>query len=72
MRCLGAVDEILLEGATTFVKMEIAAALIVLACSSAFDSANADGTPEDGPARYHYMEDLIMRRAREIYAQGHG
>lgn len=71
VRCLNAIDNTL-GHTSTFVMLEVAAALVVMTCQSAFDSAGADGTPEEGPQRYHYFEDLILRRAREIYAQGHG
>jgi len=57
-------------GMSVFARMELAAALLADACSSAYRSAAAQGAPDEGPARYAAFEDLVLRRAREIYAQG--
>jgi hypothetical protein len=40
------------------------------ACTSAYESAAAQDQSADGPERFEHCEDFIVRRAREIYAQG--
>jgi hypothetical protein len=40
------------------------------ACDCAYDSANATGSMGRGPELYSRTEQIIIRRAREIYAQG--
>ena len=72
------VDEILqavaqIEGREpikVIVRIELAAAFLATACKIAFESAEAIGAPSEGPNLYAKTEELVVRRAREIYAQG--
>jgi len=47
-------------------RIEIAAVFLASACDLAYDSANATG----GLSCYARTEQIIVRRAREIYGQG--
>jgi len=55
---------------TVMARSELTAALLASACSVAYGSAEAQGVTEKGPERYGLTEDFILRRARELYAQG--
>lgn len=70
LACIHAIAPVQARGMTVSARMELAAALLADACSSAYQSAEAQGVAERGPARYAAFEDLTLRRAREIYAQG--
>ncbi|KAB2919904.1 MAG: hypothetical protein F9K29_03305 [Hyphomicrobiaceae bacterium] len=70
LECLRAVDKILSAGATTILRMELAAALLASACSSAYESAEDMGVPEEAQERYDLFEELTVRRSRELRAQG--
>lgn len=66
---IAAIAPIEARGMTLVGRIEFAAAVLASACSHAFDSAeNIDETGE-GPERYAVTEELVIRRAREIYAQ---
>ena len=51
-------------------RIELAAAVMATACEHAFESAQATGTPERAEYLYNKAEELVVRRARELYAQG--
>jgi hypothetical protein len=70
LECVGAIAPIQARGMSVVARMELAAALLADTCSTAFRSAEAEGNAELGPASYAFFEDLALRRARELYAQG--
>jgi hypothetical protein len=70
LECIRAIAPVQARGMSVSARMELAAALLADACSSAYQSAEAQGVAAEGPARYAAFEDLTLRRAREIYAQG--
>jgi hypothetical protein len=51
-------------------RIELAAAFVVAACECAYDSAEATGSPGEAPNLYAKAEEIVLRRARDIYAQG--
>ena len=51
-------------------RIELAAAALATACEHAFESAHGTGTPERAEYLYEKAEELVVRRARELYAQG--
>jgi hypothetical protein len=51
-------------------RIELAAAFPATACESAYDNAHGTGHPENAEELYHKAEELVVRRARELYAQG--
>jgi hypothetical protein len=51
-------------------RIELAAHFVANALDHAFESAHATGTPEDANSLYEMAADLVVRRAREIYARG--
>ena len=51
-------------------RIELAAACLATACEHAFDSAHGTGSPERASELYDKAEELVVRRARELYAQG--
>jgi hypothetical protein len=51
-------------------RIEIAAAFLTSACDCAFNSADAIGSPGEAPGLYAKTEELVLRRARELYVQG--
>ena len=51
-------------------RIELAAAFLAMACECAYEGAEATGTQGEGPNVYAKTEEIVMRRAREIYAQG--
>lgn len=67
-RCFAAIAPIEREGLKLVTRIELAAALIVTACEQAYEDAGGPGTAAD---RFAATEQLILRRAREIYAQGY-
>jgi hypothetical protein len=48
-----------------------AAALLTAACDHAYVSGEEEAKG-DGPNLFALTEELVLRRARKIYAQGHG
>lgn len=66
---IAAIAPIEARGITLVARIEFAAAVLAAACSHAFDTSEDIGPPIDGPERYALTEELILRRAREIYAQ---
>jgi hypothetical protein len=51
-------------------RIELAAAFLAMACECAYEGAEATGSPGEGPNVYAKTEEIVLRRAREIYAQG--
>jgi hypothetical protein len=51
-------------------RIELAAAALATACEHAFDGAHATGHSERAEDLYEKAEELVIRRARELYAQG--
>jgi hypothetical protein len=51
-------------------RIELAAAALATACEHAYDSAHGTGSPERASDLYDIAEELVIRRARELYAQG--
>jgi hypothetical protein len=51
-------------------RIELAAAALATACEHAFESAHGTGTPERAEFLYEKAEELVVRRARELYAHG--
>jgi hypothetical protein len=49
-------------------RIELAAVFLASACDCAYDSAAATGSPGEGPELYSKTEEIVVRRAREIYA----
>ena len=60
------------EPLKVIVRIELAAAFLATACSAAYDSAEPTGAPGKGPTLYAATEDMVVKRAREIYGQGRG
>jgi hypothetical protein len=50
----------------------LAADALATACEHAYDSAHATGQPENSEDLYDKAEELVVRRARELYGQGSG
>ncbi len=67
--CLSGIDEVLAKPQTLSMRLELAAALLAHACSAAFQSAKAQGHPNDGQKRYDIFERLTVLRARELFKQ---
>jgi hypothetical protein len=70
LECLRSIGEVQKRSMTVMARSELAAALLASACATAYGSAEAEGVTEQGPERYGLAEDFILRRARELYAQG--
>jgi|EndMetStandDraft_5_1072996.scaffolds.fasta_scaffold03421_2 hypothetical protein len=71
MECMRVIAPIEEKGMTVVTRMELAAAFLAAACSSAFDSAAEMGDdPAEGPDRYAMAEEVVVKRARELYGQG--
>jgi hypothetical protein len=51
-------------------RIELAAVFLAMACECAYDGAEATGSPGEGPKVYAKTEEIVVRRAREIYAGG--
>jgi hypothetical protein len=51
-------------------RIELAAAALATACAHGYDSAHGTGHPERAEYLYDKAEELVVRRARELYAQG--
>lgn len=65
--CLEAIDGIIAQPTSLRMKLELAAAILVYACSAAYDSAAAHGRPNDAGKRYDVLEELAVARARELF-----
>jgi hypothetical protein len=69
--CVSAIAPIEARGMKVVTRVELAAALLASACDHAYVSGEEDAQG-DGPNLFALTEELVLRRAREIYAQGHG
>jgi len=58
------------KGLSVVARIELAAAFMATACEHAFDTAKDIKGVTDGADRSAIAEDLVVRRAWEIYAQG--
>jgi hypothetical protein len=70
VECLTAIGPIQNRSMTVGARTELAAVLLADACANAYRSAEAQGEADKAPLRYSVFESLVLRRAREIYAQG--
>ena len=68
--CTLAISPIEVRGMKVVTRIELAAALLAEACDHAYISGEEDAKG-DGPKLFALTEELVLRRAREIYAQGH-
>jgi len=69
--CISAIAPIEARGMKVVTRVELVAALLASACDHAYTSGEEDAQG-DGPNLFALTEELVLRRAREIYAQGHG
>ena len=69
--CVSAIAPIEARGMKVVTRVELAAALLASACDHAYISGEEDAQG-GGPNLFALTEELVLRRAREIYAQGHG
>lgn len=51
-------------------RIELAAAALATTCEHAYDAAHGTGHPERAMELYDKAEELVIRRARELYSQG--
>ena len=70
--CLDAIAPIEARGMTLGARIELAAALLSMACQHGYDAAEDLGDQGDGPEMFEQTEGIVLRRAREIYSQGGG
>ena len=63
--CLRVIAHIQAKGMNLVTRIELAAAFLASACELAFESAEQDGR---GPQLFALTEDLVLRRARELYS----
>lgn len=66
--CVHAIDIVVVVPTSVRMKVELAAALLVHACSAAYDSAGAQGRPEQAQSNWEAFEALALLRARELFA----
>jgi hypothetical protein len=62
--CLTSIDHILSKPQTVAMRTELAAALLAHACAAGYESAAAQGKPEEAQMRYDAFERLAVLRAR--------
>jgi hypothetical protein len=67
--CLHAIAPIEAQGMTLITRIELAATFLASACSHGYTSGDEVGKGASGPAVFALAEQLVVRRAREIYAQ---
>lgn len=68
--CLKALAPIERQGMKLATRIELSAALIVSACEHGFEAAEEMGGQGHGAEFFGAVQQLIIRRAREIYGQG--
>jgi hypothetical protein len=68
--CLHAIAPIEAQGMKVVTQIELAATLLASACEHGYISGEETGEGTDGPSIYALTEQLVLKRAREIYAQG--
>jgi len=66
---LRAVEPIEAQGMSLITRIELAAVFVASALSHGYTSGDETGEGSSGPAVFALAEQLVMRRAREIYAQ---
>ena len=66
--CLRAIAPIEARGMTLVTRIELVASLLAFACSHGFTSG-VETEGGDGPSLFALTEQLVVRRAREIYGQ---
>jgi len=69
-KCLKALSPIERQGMKVATRIELAATLMVSACQHGFEAAEEMGGRGQGPEFFGFVEQVIVRRAREIYGQG--
>ena len=67
--CLRAVEPIEAQGMTLITRIELAAIFLASALSHGYTSGDEIGEGASGPKIFALAEQLVVRRAREIYAQ---
>jgi hypothetical protein len=67
--CTLAISPIEARGMKVVTRIELAAALLASACDHAYISGEEDAKG-DGPKLFALTEELVPRRAREIYSLG--
>jgi hypothetical protein len=67
--CLRAIAPIEERGMPLITRIELAAALLASACSHGYNSGHEIGEGSYAPKMFALVEQLVVRRAREIYAQ---
>ena len=67
--CVQAVEPIEAMGMTLITRIELAALFLASACSHGYASGDETGQGATGPKAFALAEQLVVRRAREIYAQ---
>lgn len=71
--CMAAIEPIEARGSMTVVtRIELAAAFAATAMEHVYRAGEETGEPGDGVGLFEMAADLIIRRAKEIYARGHG
>src|SRR5262249_24342934 len=67
--CVQAVEPIEAMGMTLITRIELAALFLASACSHGYASGDETGQGAPGRKAFARAEQLVVRRAREIYAQ---
>jgi hypothetical protein len=67
--CLNAIAPIEARGMKVITRIELAAALLASACSHGYRSGEEVDEGGAGPDMFAWTESMVVRRAREIYAQ---
>jgi hypothetical protein len=70
--CVAAVAPIEARGMNVVTRIELAAAFVATALEHAYEAGDDTGEIGDGAETFAITEEIILRRAREIYSQGHG
>jgi hypothetical protein len=68
--CLRAIAPIEERGMKVVTRIELAAAFLATACEHGYESGEELDGRGEGPESFVRTEELVLRRAREIYAQG--
>lgn len=69
-KCLKAIAPIEERGMKVVTRIELAAAFLASACEHGYESGEELDGRGEGPKTFARTEELVLRRAREIYAQG--
>jgi hypothetical protein len=68
--CLRTIAPIEAQGMKVVTQIELAATLLASACEHGYVSGEETAGEGGGPNIYALTEQLVLKRAREIYAQG--